>query len=114
MFEGLVGEEMPILSLVEDANIFIKVITLLSLYMGMLTTLISCVFVLSNYINGYLNNYKHSTLLSIILGFIVSFFGFNTIVSYVYTIIGGIGLFVVVSVILKEKRNLKNSKFLQF
>lgn len=111
ILNDLVYSSMPILELAKGSGKILEVLTSVSLYLGMLTTLISCVFVLANYINGYLKNYKHSTMLSLFLGLIVSFFGFNTIVNYVYALIGLIGLYVVLSVIIKEKRNLKKSKF---
>lgn len=99
---------MPIIVLANKGGTLLKILTFASLYLGLLTTLVSCVFVFSNYVNGYLNNYKHSTMLSIFLGLIISFFGFDAIVSYVYVLIGLIGFYLVFSVIVKEKRNLKN------
>jgi len=103
---------MPILYLIRGDEMMLSVMALMSLYLGMLTTLISCVFIFSNYINNYIKNYKHSTMLSIILGLIISFLGFNAIVNYVYVIIGLIGLFTVIFTIKQEIRSSKNRNFL--
>ena len=72
---------------------------------GMFTTLISCVFVFANYINSYIKNYKHSTMLSLLLGFISSLFGFDAIIGYAYIIIAIIGIYVVLNIVIKEKRS---------
>ena len=83
---------MPILVLSNGRGVFIKLITAICLYLGMFTTLISCVFVFTNYINSYIKNYKHSTMLSLLLGFISSLFGFDAIIGYAYIIIAIIGI----------------------
>lgn len=102
---------MPILEISKNKGFLISLITALSIWLGLLTTLVSCVFVLSNYINSYLRNYSLSLFLSISLGVIVSFMGFDIIVNYVYTIIGIIGLIVIISVIFQEKRNKKINSY---
>lgn len=108
LLNNLEGVSMPIIVLGCSGGIILKIVTFISLYFGMITTLISCVFVVSNYINEYISDYRHSTMLTINLGLIVSFFGFNVIVDYVYILIAIIGFYFVVSSVIKEKRNLKN------
>lgn len=96
---------MPILVLSNGRGIFIKLITAVCLYLGMFTTLISCVFVFTNYVNSYIKNYKHSTMLSLFFGFFSSLFGFDAIVGYAYIIIAIIGIYVVLNIVIKEKRS---------
>lgn len=108
ILNGLEYSSMPILVLVKEGNWFIKLLTGMSIYIGMLTTLVSCVFVLTNYINSFIKGYKRSTMLSLVIGLITSFFGFDIIVNYIYTFIGIIGLIVVVVVIKKEGLRIFN------
>lgn len=103
---------MPILYLIRGNQFFLSVFALMSLYLGMLTTLISCVYVFANYLNIYIKDYKRSTMLSIFFGLIISFLGFDSIVDYVYIFIGIIGLFVVTFIMIKEIRDKIKSSLL--
>lgn len=96
-----IDDTFPVLSLITNSRT-LYVILQSAIYFGLFTTLISNVFVLSNYVNVYLKNYKISVILSLVSGVLLSFIGFKFIVGYVYWIIGLIGFVVVVWVGIKE------------
>lgn len=100
---GLVDASMPLLELALQKNELLGKITSVAIWVGLFTTLVSCVVILSKYINKFVNNIMLSLVIAIISGIIFSNVGFGVIVSYVYSVIGLIGLVVVIRVIAKEK-----------
>ncbi|MGN0960612.1 MAG: hypothetical protein ACI4PF_00265 [Christensenellales bacterium] len=99
----LIDEVFPNLTLAKN-NKILYICMQLSIFFGLFTTLISNVFILSNYINKFIKHYRISVLVSLIMGLIFSFLGFQTMVGYIYWFIGFIGVIMIFFVIFKEKR----------
>ena len=106
-----VDSSMPILILAKNKGNLIWIITAITIWLGLFTTLISSIFILSNYINTYVKNYYLSVLISVLLGLIFSTMGFGFMVNYIYTIIGLIGILMVFRVLIKEKETIKSCVF---
>ena len=101
---------MPLLTLASTKGFEIWVVSAITIWIGLFTTIISCVFVLGNFVNNYVSNYKVTIVMIILLAMLCSNFGFDFIVGHVYWIIGLVGLFVVFKVLfdtLKERRKAK-------
>ena len=97
---------MPNLKMVEETG-FLYVSMQLCIYFGLFTTLISNTLILHNYLNKAVNNRVVSLMVVLFLSFLLSMFGFEVIVGYIYSFIGVVGVFIVLRVLLKkEKRNL--------
>jgi len=94
---------MPLLNIASHRGNFVWWLTSLTIWIGLFTTLVSCVYILSNYFNRTLNNKILSIIISLILGVVISYLGFDIMVGYVYSIIGIIGGIMVLRVLIKEK-----------
>ena len=95
---------MPILTLATKKGFVTWVITAITIWIGLFTTIISCIFVLSNFVNNYVKNYKLTLVMLLVLTLLFSTFGFDFIVGYIYWIIGFIGIFVVLRVLFAKKK----------
>ena len=100
---GLVDNIMPNLEL-SSRNFFLYTAMQISIYLGLFTTLISNVFLLSNFVNKYIKNKVFSVVVSIVLGVVISLLGFDNLVGNVYIFIAVVGLIVVIFA-LKKNRN---------
>ena len=104
------NSSMPILTLASTKGFFVWIVSAITIWIGLFTTIISCVFVLGNFVNNYISNYKLTIILIIIMAMLCSNFGFDFIVGYIYWIIGFVGFFVVVKVILDSVINRLKAK----
>lgn len=101
---GLVDEMMP--NLVLSSRSFpLYVCMQISIYLGLFTTLIANIYLLSGFVFKYINNRNLSILISIIASLIISSFGFDNIVGYVYIFIAFVGMFIVIGGVNKSLRN---------
>jgi uncharacterized membrane protein YkvI len=100
---GLVDNIMPNLEL-SSRNFVLYTAMQISIYLGLFTTLISNVFLLSNFVNKYIKNKVFSVVVSIVLGVVISLLGFDNLVGNVYIFIAVVGLIVVIFA-LKKNRN---------
>lgn len=99
--ENYIYDVFPNLSMSIN-NPLLYVLMQISIFFGLFTTLISNVFILSNYINKLIKNYQVSILLSLTSSLLLSFFGFATIVGYIYWFIGLVGVIMIFSVLIKK------------
>jgi len=104
---GIEYLSMPMLYISKSKNLMLYTLTIISIWVGLFTTLISCVFVVSNYINLYIKQKVFSIILTLLLGIVFSFIGFDIIVGYVYWIISGVGVLMVFKMLFKEKETHK-------
>ena len=100
---NLLDASLPILELAKLKGNLLSVITAIVIWCGLFTTIISCVFLLSNFVNKYVGNYKLTVGMILLLALLCSNFGFDFMVNYIYSIIGIIGLFFVVCILHREK-----------
>ena len=95
--------EMPMVYLANlKGVIWVKIMSIL-IWIGLFTTLISCVFVLKNILIDLKINEKLAIVFIIGFGLIFSLISFAVMVNYIYLIIGFIGLYIVVKSLKKER-----------
>lgn len=100
---NLIDDLMPIITIAKDHNFIMQILIKITVWIALVTTLISNVYVLSNYMKNYIKN-KHLNLLTIIvISSMLSMCGFDIIINYIYLFIGLIGFVIVLNVLLKEK-----------
>ena len=104
ILQNLVGNVMPNLKLSENYR-WLFVVMKLCLYLGLFTTLVSNVYIFAKFINKYLHNRFVSIIITICSGVAISFFGFANIVGYIYSIIGVVGLILIIQSFVVQKRN---------
>lgn len=112
IFNHVENSSMPLLTLASTKGFGVWVVSAITIWIGLFTTVISCVFVLGNFVNNYVSNYKVTVVMIILLAMLCSNFGFDFIVGHVYWIIGFVGIFVVFKVLfdtLKERRKAKKA-----
>lgn len=97
---GLTDSIMPNLEL-SSKNSILYVTMQICIYLGLFTTLISNIFLLSNFIDKYIKNKTLSIIISLIMGVIISCFGFVFLVGSIYIFIAGVGIFIVFSSLRK-------------
>lgn len=102
---GLVYSSMPILELAKRSGNLLSTITAITIWGGLFTTIISCVFVLGNFLNKIFKNYKLTVALILISALVFSYIGFNFIVNYIYSIIGVMGMIFLIFICKKEREN---------
>ena len=99
----LISTPMPILELAKVKGGLMSILTAIVIWCGLFTTIISCVFILSNFLNKFINNYKLTVGIILVTALITSIVGFEFMVSYIYSIIGVIGLIFMIFIIKKER-----------
>jgi len=100
---NLVYLSMPMLELAKLKGSAMSIITAIIIWCGLFTTIISCVFLLSNFVNKFIKNYRLTVAIVLLLALLFSNIGFDFIVSYIYSIIGVIGLVFMIFITKKER-----------
>lgn len=111
--ENVVVAEMPLLVISFNFGKVYGIFSSITLWFALFTTLVSNVFVVSNYLNKLIKSKFLSIMISILSGFIISLFGFSFVVSYLYSVIGMFGIVFLVLVLMPNKTEKfhKSSKF---
>jgi len=99
---GLIFETIPVIKL-SGRNDILNVIMYIIIYIAMLTTLISNVYIFAKMLNKKIKNFNCFIIISIFLSSVLSLLGFENFVAYVYTFVGIVG--VIMSVVLFNKKN---------
>ena len=102
---------MPVLAMSTQKGFVPWIITAITIWIGLFTTIISCVFVLGNFLNKYVKNYKLTIFFTLLATLACSNFGFAFLVGYVYWIIGFVGVILVAKVIIQEKKTQRKFSF---
>ncbi len=100
-----VNEAMPNLEL-SKRNVFLYIAMQICIYFGLLTTLVSNIYLLSRFIKKHLKSDTFAILTSLVLSTIVSLVGFENIVGYIYLIIAVIGVLVVCASFRCKKKSV--------
>lgn len=111
---NLLSVPMPMLALATKKGFWVWVVTAITIWIGLFTTVISTMFVLSNYVNKYVGNYSLTLIMLLALTCIASTFGFAFLVAYVYWIIGIVGVILVFKVICEKTRKTFRVKRLKY
>lgn len=96
--------DMPLVYLATKIHFIFGVFASILVWLGLLTTLISSVYIVSNYINSFIKNKGLSLLISLFLGFLISLLGFSFIVIYLYFIMGFFGLYFLIYLLANFKK----------
>lgn len=99
---------MPNLFL-SSRNSTLYIIMQIGIYVGLFTTLISNVFLLSGFVKKYIKSNTLSVLISLFLGLLISLCGFDNIVGFIYIFISFVGFGVVVIGLCKNKTKRDNN-----
>lgn len=111
---NLLSVPMPMLALATKKGFWVWIITAITIWIGLFTTVISTMFVLSNYVNKYIGNYSLTLIMLLVLTCITSTFGFDFLVAYVYWIIGIVGVILVLKVMCEKTRKIFRVKRLKY
>ncbi len=106
---GVIDSAMPMLVLALNKSKALWIVTLIAIFFGIFTTLVSCIFMLCNYINTYVKNRSYSIIIALSLAIVISNFGFGFIVNYIYSIIGFLGLVFVLKLFFTKKEFVKTN-----
>lgn len=101
---GLVFSTMPILNMSSSLGAFSFVFAI-CIWIGIFTTLISNVFVLSGYLNTLISSKRLSIIMTILTSILFGCVGFDFIIKYVYLVIALVGVFITVMICKKEIEN---------
>lgn len=99
----LIYVDMPVLEIAKMQGVYLTIITAGIIWCGLFTTIISCVYILSNFVNALIGNYKLTVAIILLSAFGCSFVGFEIMVSYIYSIIGVFGFIFMLFIFKKEK-----------
>lgn len=95
--------DMPILYLAKNNCKIIYVLAIATIWLAILTTLFSNVYVLDSYFAGLISKKSYRLFFILLLSIIVSVFGFGIMVKYMYLFIGFVGAILVGRVVVKER-----------
>lgn len=90
---NILTSSLPMLNLSYKINNFWGILTILIIWICIFTALISSIYVIAKFLNVYIKNFKYCNIISIIITFGISLLGFSNIVTFVYPVIGTIGVF---------------------
>jgi uncharacterized membrane protein YkvI len=107
MRNNLVFKTMPNL-IISRCNGFLFFSMQICIYLGLFTTIISNILIVSNFIKKYIRSMSGSIIITLIISFIMSFWGFEFIVGYIYSFIGVVGIILFWGVILRKKEKAQS------
>lgn len=97
--------DMPMLYLAGLKGNLIYTLACVAIWLALLTSIFSNVFILDNYLSNVVRSRALRLILIILGAYIFSLIGFDIMIAYMYSIIGVLGLVLIVWVIIKESRN---------
>lgn len=97
--------DMPMLYLAGVKGNLISTLACVAIWLALLTSIFSNVFILDNYLAGVIRNRALRLIVIIIGAYIFSLIGFDIMIAYMYSIIGILGFILIVWVIIKERGN---------
>lgn len=104
-----INTSMPMLSLSFEINWWWGIITLVCIWFSIYSSITSVTFVLSNSMFKSGNCFS-GNLIVCVIAYIVSLFGFNNIVEFLYPIIGVVGIVFTIVLAFKLKTVLKQKR----
>ena len=109
LVSGAGAYSMPILLLAKSKNNVLYFMSIVTIYLAIITSIISNIFVLDNYYKDVIGNKFLRLFFIIIFAIILSKMGFDVMVSYMYNFIGILGVFLIVCIIIKEQKFRRSS-----
>lgn len=95
--------DMPLVYISKSVSHTFGTITLLVVWLGILTTAVSLIYTISIWLKKYIKSYKISTVLVSILCLLISGLGFSFIVSYCYPVMGCVGIIFMLRMVFYER-----------
>ena len=105
--------DMPLVYIASNASEVFGIVTLVVVWIGIVTTAVSLLYTISVWLEKYIPNFKLCSILVAIICLIISGLGFGAIVSYCYPVLGAIGVLFIarmVYVTLKKQKDKKLTK----
>lgn len=83
--------DMPILAIINFVSPTLKPIAIFVIWIGIFTTAITSIFILSSYLNNYFHSFKLASISVGIIAMLLSGVGFSNIIAFCYPIIAVFG-----------------------
>lgn len=108
----IIESSLPLVSLALNSSRLLGILMIGVVFIGLTTSLISDVFVLSVYGEKFCKNKILLVGAILILGYIISLLGFSFIVINLYAMLGGLGILFLITVLITTMRQKSNKKSL--
>ena len=108
----IIESSLPLVSLALNSSRLLGILMIGVVFIGLTTSLISDVFVLSVYGERFCKNKILLVGAILILGYIISLLGFSFIVINLYAMLGGLGILFLITVLITTMRQKSNKKSL--
>ncbi len=103
--------DMPLVYIANSVGHSFGIVTLVVVWLGILTTAVSLVYTIAAWLNKYNISFKFASVLISIVGLIISGLGFGTIVSYCYPVMGCFGIIFMLRMLFCERKIKKKKGF---
>jgi uncharacterized membrane protein YkvI len=108
-----VDTAMPILSIALSQNLVLFYLSLAAIATSIFTTMMTAMSSLSSWLNSLVGDKRFSIILVLIAGLIVSNFGFENVVAFLYPLIGIAGILYIsfsIVFVVKKRKNKQEKK----
>lgn len=102
--------DMPLVYISKSVSHTFGTVTLLVVWLGILTTAVSLIYTISIWLQKYIKSYKIATVLVSILCLLISGLGFGVIVSYCYPVMGVFGILFMLRMVFYERKLRKKAR----
>lgn len=107
--EHVAGSELPMLAIINNISPLFAIFMAIILYGMIFNTAVSMFYAFgARFVRSGTRKFKVFVVVSLIIGYALSFLGFTKLVSTLYPIVGYLGLFLVVALIVASFRMRKN------
>lgn len=96
--------DMPLVYIANSIGHVFGIVTLVVVWLGILTTAVSLVYTISAWLDKYKIPFKFASIFVCILALIISGLGFGTIVSYCYPVMGVFGVIFMLKMLQTSKK----------
>jgi len=103
--------DMPLIYIANSVSGVFGVITQVVVWIGIVTTAVTLLYAISNWLLMFWKHYQMITMLVSLCSLIISGLGFSSIINYFYPVLGSMGvIFVIIMCIVMKKPNKYNCK----
>lgn len=87
---------MPVIEIARNTSPFLYVLSVIAVSVGIFTTMMTAMSGLTGFFEGYVGSRTYAAFIVLLTGLIISNMGFENVISYLYPLIGVVGLFYIV------------------